>query len=784
MEFLTSARIRWANSSARTPTISPARWDRLSAEAGIVSGLECLARPPAQRHARPRGPRVRGRPRPAPLRQPAPADRAPRRPRRLPASRHLGRRSSTRRSRLLDALDRRGRPHARAPRARARAARRSTPRRRAATSSWPACASCWPPRSTARARSATAASSSARSPPPAACVPARRSSPASSSARFPRRCGPTRCSSTTSARRSRTDLRTTRDAQEARAPPVPRRRPRRRGAPRPVLPALRHRLRPRARPVLLPPAGARSRARPPRRRRRPRAPRRRPAPPPSAARTPRTRRSHRPHRARPGPRRERRAGAARHLARRRRLPRALARRRSAPPGSRASPPGTASSTGRRRRGARRGCASPASARPRAASRPSPPARIATSSSAASGCARGKSPSAPTRSRPRTSASSTTRWPTGSSLAAGAGRAAPRARRHPPARRAIGALVDEELARFEADGGIVNAALLDPDRVRLRSDLDEMLRDEIDRPRGRLRPGRVRAGVRRPRGPARRRRIDHLRRQDRPHRRRAGAGACASSTTRRAATTGSGTSSSEGRPRAAARPLQPGGAALYPDHEVAEAVYYYSTAKGEYKRKGLPGDAGGGRDAPPCSPPSTTSAARGRLPPGRRHLHVLRVPVRLRPLPRAPRRPQVGRPKARSLQTPTGDPVRRRYGSTSHFSGNVSQALPRAFCLRPPGRAGSAALAHGPGRRPCLLRHQTEELGVGESRRLKTPLVETVGVGARLDQRHETVGQLGMMLARQLDTEGARRLDRALLPALLPALPCGPGSSLPPTDWTP
>ena len=44
---------------------------------------------------------------------------------------------------------------------------------------------------------------------------------------------------------------------------------------------------------------------------------------------------------------------------------------------------------------------------------------------------------------------------------------------------IGALVAEELTRFADEGGIVNPALLEPVRVRLRSDLEEMLRDEIE-----------------------------------------------------------------------------------------------------------------------------------------------------------------------------------------------------------------------------------------------------------------------------------------------------------------
>jgi len=56
MEFLTSARIRWADLLGPDADVSPARWDRLSAQAGIVSGLESwrsrLAEKKADREAR------------------------------------------------------------------------------------------------------------------------------------------------------------------------------------------------------------------------------------------------------------------------------------------------------------------------------------------------------------------------------------------------------------------------------------------------------------------------------------------------------------------------------------------------------------------------------------------------------------------------------------------------------------------------------------------------------------------------------------------------------------
>ncbi len=48
---------------------------------------------------------------------------------------------------------------------------------------------------------------------------------------------------------------------------------------------------------------------------------------------------------------------------------------------------------------------------------------------------------------------------------------------------VGALIAEELAAFAAEGGIVNPALLDPVRVRLQSDLEEMLREEVQAAKG-------------------------------------------------------------------------------------------------------------------------------------------------------------------------------------------------------------------------------------------------------------------------------------------------------------
>jgi ATP-dependent helicase/DNAse subunit B len=148
------------------------------------------------------------------------------------------------------------------------------------------------------------------------------------------------------------------------------------------------------------------------------------------------------------------------------------------------------------------------------------------------------------------------------------------------------LVDEALADFAAGGGIMNAALLDPVRVRLRSDLEEMLRDEIEAAdpddgfvpvafehefadlavplgedssitfRGKIDRIDVAAGSRRVRvidyktGKYYWEREDHFK---------------------------GGTELQLAIYNQAAR-------VAYPDHAVAEAVYYYSTAAGEYRRK--------------------------------------------------------------------------------------------------------------------------------------------------------------------------------------------------------
>ena len=155
---------------------------------------------------------------------------------------------------------------------------------------------------------------------------------------------------------------------------------------------------------------------------------------------------------------------------------------------------------------------------------------------------------------------------------------------------VAVLVEEELRDFAAQGGIVNAALLDPVRVRLRSDLEEMLGDEVESAggdddafvpvafeqefadlavplgegastsfRGKIdrldvarRSGRVRV-------------IDyktgkHFWRQDEQW---------------------------KGGTELQLAIYNQAAAAAYPGHEIAEAAYYYATAVGEYKRKGCP-----------------------------------------------------------------------------------------------------------------------------------------------------------------------------------------------------
>jgi RecB family exonuclease len=154
---------------------------------------------------------------------------------------------------------------------------------------------------------------------------------------------------------------------------------------------------------------------------------------------------------------------------------------------------------------------------------------------------------------------------------------------------VGDLLEEELTSFAEKGGIVNPALLDPVRVRLRSDLEEMLRDEIaaaadgegfvpvaferefadlDVPVDGGGPVRFRGKIDRidaTAGARRVRVIDYK--------------------------TGGHYWKKEEQWKGG-RELQlaiynRAAQALYPDSEVEEAAYYYATAKGEYRRKGCP-----------------------------------------------------------------------------------------------------------------------------------------------------------------------------------------------------
>jgi ATP-dependent helicase/nuclease subunit B len=154
------------------------------------------------------------------------------------------------------------------------------------------------------------------------------------------------------------------------------------------------------------------------------------------------------------------------------------------------------------------------------------------------------------------------------------------------------LVDEELDRFAAEGGIMNAALLGPVRVRLRSDLEEMLKDQVGQAADD--PAFVPADFERE--------FEEL---------EVTIGAAAS-VSFRGKIDRLDLSRTTGQVRVidyktgkyfwakeeqfkGGRELQlaiynRAAKALFPDRDVAEAVYYYATATGEYKRKACPATA--------------------------------------------------------------------------------------------------------------------------------------------------------------------------------------------------
>lgn len=150
---------------------------------------------------------------------------------------------------------------------------------------------------------------------------------------------------------------------------------------------------------------------------------------------------------------------------------------------------------------------------------------------------------------------------------------------------IGALVDEALRAFAEAGGIVNAALLEPVRVRLRGDLEEMLRDEVESGAEGFVPDdfeRVFEGVEVALAEGRtvsfRGKIDRLDVARKATRVRVIDYKTGGHYWKREEEWKGGRELQLAiYNRAAQR--------LFPDHEVAEAVYYYATAKGEYKRKG-------------------------------------------------------------------------------------------------------------------------------------------------------------------------------------------------------
>ena len=127
-----------------------------------------------------------------------------------------------------------------------------------------------------------------------------------------------------------------------------------------------------------------------------------------------------------------------------------------------------------------------------------------------------------------------------------------------------------------------------------------------------------------------------------------------------------------------------------------------------------------------------------------------------PLRRWPRSPSVSR-RARG-----------RVEAALRPSCAPTQALRRPLrrCLA--GRSRSTPATARPGTRRRLLGNQPQELVIREPRGLQAPLVEAVDVRAGIDQRNDSIGDLGVVFARQLDAEGTRFRDCAQPPTFLSA----------------
>jgi RecB family exonuclease len=155
---------------------------------------------------------------------------------------------------------------------------------------------------------------------------------------------------------------------------------------------------------------------------------------------------------------------------------------------------------------------------------------------------------------------------------------------------ISTLVDEELARFAAEGGIVNPDLLEPVRVRLRSDLEEMVRDDVENG-ARDAVGFVPSAFEQsfaelpiPLGTGGTITFSgHIDRLDLA----SGVGRVRVIDYKTGKYFWKGAEQFRGGRELQLALYNRAARVLFPDHEVAEAVYYYATATGEYRRKGCP-----------------------------------------------------------------------------------------------------------------------------------------------------------------------------------------------------